>query len=175
MIRLPLSFMMKMKIKRSNLDLVGTGYCAWFNLRRAARSVTGVYDDALKPTGLRSSGFTLLATVAESEPISVGDLAEALFLDPTTMTRNLQVLRRHGLLSVSLRSSVRKRFVTLLPKGRKALARSLPLWRRAQRKFVNKVGQKSWRAWQKELERISTLANEVRLELSKKQSLSGLS
>jgi len=169
-IRLLLSFIYKMKIKRSNLDLVGNGYCAWFNLRRAARSVTGVYDDALKPAGLRSSGFTLLATVAESEPISVGDLAEALFLDPTTMTRNLQVLRRQGLLAVSLRSSVRKRFVTLLPRGRKALARSFPLWRRVQRKFVNKVGANSWRAWQKELERISTVAIELRLELSKKRS-----
>lgn len=151
--------------QRRNPNLLGTGHCAAFNLRRTSRAVTSLYDDALRPAGISSPALTILAAIAEYEPISVGDLADVLVLDPTTMTRNLQLLRRKGLLAVSIRSSLRQRFVTLLAKGRKALARSLPLWRRVQRKLVGKIGRSSWRACHKELERISILAVKLRLEL----------
>lgn len=143
------------------LDLKGTRYCASFNVRRTARALTNLYESALEPVGLRSTGFTILLEVAKSEPVAIGVLAKTLGLDSTTMTRNLRLLQKKALLSISDRSSDRQRFVTLLPEGRKVLKRCLPLWRKAQKKFVGKVGVDSWRALREALEKLSFAAEEL--------------
>ncbi|MFQ5845996.1 MAG: MarR family transcriptional regulator, partial [Planctomycetota bacterium] len=52
--------------------------CACFNLRKASRAVTQLFDDRLRPSGLRSTQFALLAVVGGHEPVPVPRLAEAL-------------------------------------------------------------------------------------------------
>lgn len=155
----------------SAVDLVGTGYCACFNLRKAARAVTRLYDSALRRSGLRSTQFTILVAVAKSERISLGGLAKILDTDPTTLTRNLGQMQKHGLLEVSERLIGRRRFVTLSGKGHRALARSLPYWREIQRRFVRRIGEPQWRTLQAELEKLSGAA--VRLETSTRDARMG--
>ena len=128
-----------------SLDLRGTEYCACSNLRRAARAVTQLFDAELKPTGIRSTQFVLLVAIAELAPISLGRLAQILVIDRTTLSRSLRLMEKHD-------------FVTLLPKGRDVLARSMPFWRDAQRRFVEKVGDQYWRAMQKELDKLPSVA-----------------
>jgi len=140
------------------LDLRGTEYCACSNLRRAARAVTQLFDAGLKPTGIRSTQFVLLVAIAELAPISLGRLAQILVIDRTTLTRSLRLMEKQDLVAVAVRSTMRRRFVTLLPKGRDVLARSLPFWREAQRRFVKKVGDQYWRAMQTELNKLPSVA-----------------
>ena len=64
--------------------------CACANLRKAARVVTQAYDKALKPTGLRATQFTVIATLATEGDAPLTRLAEALVMDRTTLTRNLK-------------------------------------------------------------------------------------
>ena len=45
--------------------------CACFNLRKATRMVTQLYDDALKPVGIRATQLTVLAATRSAGPISV--------------------------------------------------------------------------------------------------------
>jgi len=149
-----------MKTERQELDLKGTRYCVSFNVRRTARAITNLYELALRPAGLRSTGFTILVAVAKFEPIAIGVLAKMLVLDSTTMTRNLRLLQKDDLLSISARAS-RQRFVTLRPKGRKALRSCVPLWRQVQKKFVDKIGPDCWRALQDALETLSMTAAEL--------------
>jgi DNA-binding MarR family transcriptional regulator len=153
-----------MKNKNSQLDLAGTGYCASFNIRRTARTITSLYDAAMQRAGLGSASFTILVGIAKSEPVSIGVLAKTLAIDPTTMTRNLGRMEKRGLLAVSARSLKRQRFVTLLPAGRKALERCMPFWRQVQEQVVNKIGSDCWKQFQADLERLSAVA--VELELS---------
>jgi len=159
--------MAKMKSKKVKVDLSETGYCVSFNFRRASRVITSLYELALKRAGIRSTGFTILIAIAKSEPIAIGALARAIVLDPTTMTRSLRLLQRQKLVAVSGRSSNRQRFVTLLPKGTRALARGMPVWRQIQRRFVNKIGPDTWKELQGELERIAGVAMELKNSASK--------
>src|SRR5919106_5809931 len=64
--------------------------CACRNLRRTARAVTQLYDQTLRPSGLRITQFTLLVAVAISEPVPITRLADALDLDRTTLARDLK-------------------------------------------------------------------------------------
>src|SRR5262245_12822810 len=156
-----------MKAKHPQLDLAGTGYCASFNIRRAARTVTSLYDAAMQRAGLGSASFTILVGIAKSEPVAIGVLAKTLAIDPTTMTRNLGRMEKHGFLTVSARSLKRQRFVTLLPAGRKALERCMPFWRQVQEQVVTKIGADCWKQFQADLERLSAIAVELELAARK--------
>src|SRR5690349_24348230 len=105
------------KKKSSSLDLNGTGYCASFNFRKTARAVTGLYDAALQKSGIRSTQFAILVGIAKNQPVSIGDLAEVLVIDGTTLTRSLRLLQTGGLITISSRAAMRRRFLTITPKG----------------------------------------------------------
>lgn len=152
----------------SDLDLTGTGYCAAFNFRMAARAVTRLFDAAMQESGIRSTQFALLVAVAKKQPVAIHTLSEILFIDATTLTRNLELLRKDGLLAISPRGTMRQRFVTLTAKGESALARSLPLWRKVQERFVGSVGAKHWAELRDEMERLSGLAVDLEQAPSRK-------
>ena len=118
--------------------------CTCFNLRKAARAVTQVYDAALQPVGLKATQFSLLAAAGAAEGRTVGQLAEALVLDRTTLTRNLAPLVRDGLISVEEGSDRRARLVEVTPAGRRLLKRAWPLWRGAQDRMVGDLGDRQW-------------------------------
>jgi DNA-binding MarR family transcriptional regulator len=141
-----------------DLDLTGTGYCASFNFRRAARAMTALFDHALKDSGIRSTQFTILTAVAKTQPVSIGRIAQILVMDATTLTRSLNLLRKQGLLTISPRGAMRQRFLHLTFAGEKALARAIPLWRKVQQRFVEQIGEDQWKALRSELESLSKLA-----------------
>ena len=73
--------------------------CACLNVRKAARAITQLFDEVLQPTGLRSTQFPLLVTVALLGEAPVTQLAEELVMDRTTLARNLKPLESQGLLT----------------------------------------------------------------------------
>ena len=150
------------------LDLTGTGYCASFNLRRTARAVTQLYDRALERSGLRSTQFAILVGIRKKQPVSISVLGEVLTIDQTTLTRSLRLLGKEGLITISARSTMRQRFLAVTPKGERALARCLPLWRKAHKEFVTTIGAGYWTDLRNELESLARVA--VRLENSRKHS-----
>lgn len=143
----------------SNLDLTGTGYCGSFNFRRTARAVTRLYDAALQVAGLRSTQFSILVGIAKHQPVAIGALAEVMVIDSTTLTRSLRLLQKAGLLSISERSAMRQRFLTITPKGKRTLARSLPAWRKAHERFVATVGSEHWTKLRNELEEVAAVVD----------------
>jgi DNA-binding MarR family transcriptional regulator len=151
----------KMEKYSSKLDLSGTGYCASFNFRRTARAVTRLYDMALQESGIRSTQFAILVGIAKEQPVSIGSLAEVLVIDSTTLTRSLRLLRKEGLIAISSRAAKRQRFLTITAKGKHKLARSLPAWRAAQKRFVATVGSEHWAALRNELEQLAHVAVEL--------------
>jgi DNA-binding MarR family transcriptional regulator len=140
------------------LDLRGTGYCPNLNFRRTARAVTRLFDLAFQNSGVRSTQFTILVAVAKTQPCSLTTLSNVLLIDSTTLTRSLRLLQKEGWLTVSARSTKRQRFVNLTSLGEQILARTVPLWRRAQEQFVGTVGQDFWLNLRGELERLAHIA-----------------
>jgi len=102
-----------MASKTHVMDLTGTGYCASFNFRRTARAVTSLFDEALQGSGIRSTQFTILVGIAKIQPAAMSAVAKVLVIDRTTLTRSLRLLQKEGFLTISERSKMRQRFVSL--------------------------------------------------------------
>jgi DNA-binding MarR family transcriptional regulator len=111
-----------------------------FNLRKAARAVTQVYDEILRPTGLRATQHSLLRVLEMAGTVSVSKLAELAVMDRTTLARNLDLLARERLVRVQSGSDARVREVTLSDSAHQRLAAALPYWERAQAQVTNKLG-----------------------------------
>jgi DNA-binding MarR family transcriptional regulator len=106
--------------------------CICVNLRRAARAMTAIYDDALAASGIKITQFSLLRAVERNEPAAISALSEDLDLDRTTLARNLAPLRRDGLVELQPGTDRRVTEVRLTRKGRAAIVKVLPLWQEAQ-------------------------------------------
>lgn len=106
--------------------------CVCLNLRRAARAVSQIYDEALASSGIKITQFSLLRAVERNEPVAISALAEELDLDRTTMARNLAPLERDRLVTLAPGSDQRVTEVRLTPKGRTVVAKALPLWENVQ-------------------------------------------
>jgi DNA-binding MarR family transcriptional regulator len=115
--------------------------CAVFNLRKASRVATQLYEEIMRPSGVLPTQFTLLVASRAWGPITISNMAEALVMDRTTLTRNLKPLEREGLLAVLPgHDDQRAREVSLTSKGLKQLKRALPLWNEAQHKIKESLG-----------------------------------
>jgi len=107
--------------------------CACTALRKASRAVTQHYDASLRGTGLRTTQFTVLSTLAQTGPMPVSKLATFLGMERTTLTRNLGPLEQRGLVSIdSGDADARVRQVSITAAGEAAARHSLPAWKKAQ-------------------------------------------
>jgi DNA-binding MarR family transcriptional regulator len=118
--------------------------CTCSELRKAARAITLLYDNAFKSSGLLSTQFGVLQIIYNIDSIRISDLADKLGMDRTTLTRNLSVLGRHGFIEISQGKDHRTRIVTATQKGRNAVSRTILLWNEVQRKVKQKMGESSW-------------------------------
>ena len=114
--------------------------CICFNVRKSARAITQVYDDALRPTGLRATQFTLLVATRRLGAVTVNCLAETLVMDRTTLTRNLRPLEKEGLVQVLPGGDRREREITLTAAGQATLRKALPVWRQVQAQVRHRLG-----------------------------------
>ncbi|MFQ5652118.1 MAG: MarR family winged helix-turn-helix transcriptional regulator [bacterium] len=121
----------------SKLDLSTCETCVCLNLRKTSRAITQVYDRALQPVGLRATQFAILVVAARAQTITITNLARHLVMDRTTLTRNLRPLGKQGWIKITRGADQRTRFISLEKGGEEMLARALPLWRKAQERFVN--------------------------------------
>ena len=124
--------------------------CACSHTRMAARAVTRFYDEALRPSGLKGTQFILLAVIEAGEAASITDLADLIDLERTTLVRNLQLLRKEGLVAPEKGPHGRRK-PTLTDKGRAALDGALPLWRLAQTEMEGRLGFGSWQVTRRRL------------------------
>ena len=129
-----------MAASNQTLDLKGCGQCACFNLRKATRAVTRMFDTALQPLSLRATQFTILAAVAQHEPIQITELAEKLVMDRTTLSRDLGPLEKQRWVRIEPGEDRRTRVVELTVHGRDLLEQALPAWKRTQEKVVSGLG-----------------------------------
>lgn len=122
--------------------------CACFQVRKAARAVSQLYDAALAPIGIKVTQFTLLIAIESlGDQASLTRMARELVMDRTTLTRNLAPLRRAGLVQVAMdRRDRRARSVVLEERGRELLRRALPLWQAVQTDLIARLGPEQWQS-----------------------------
>ncbi len=117
--------------------------CPGIRVRAAARMLTRVYDEALRPLGIQLSQLSVLVAVAMfgEQGATMGGLARVLVMDRTTLTRNVHPLERAGLLRVARSpDDARARVIFLSRAGERMIEAADPLWRQAQARIRGSLG-----------------------------------
>ena len=135
--------------------------CACFNIRKTARVITQLYDEELRPVGLRITQFALLMATWGLEPVTVTHLAKSGVMDRTTLTRNLRPLEKQGLIRIEPGGDRRERQVRLTARGQHALAKAFPLWEKAQARVARGFGQERLQRLFTELANLRTVSRAV--------------
>jgi DNA-binding MarR family transcriptional regulator len=131
--------------------------CACTLLRKAARAVGHVYDDALASHGMTTAQFAILRYIVRSEPLALSRLAEQLVLDRTSLYRALAPLEAKGWVAVEPGQGKTK-LATLTPPGRTALTAAEADWEAVQARITGAMGADEWAALQGALKAITGLA-----------------
>lgn len=118
--------------------------CMCGSFRRAARALTQLYEEALRPLGLRATQMTILQVLARAGELSQGQLGEALAIDSTTLTRTLAIMLRQGWIEERRGEDRRERLLRLSKAGGKLLQRASPVWEKAQSGLRHKLGAQAW-------------------------------
>ena len=119
--------------------------CACFNLRKATRAVTQLIDEALKPCGLHTTQFTLLAAISSRDDATITELSKVLIMDRTTLTRNLNPLQKNGWVEVTPGEDKRTRILSLTRSGKKLLKDAMTYWSQVQSQVVKTLGKGNWK------------------------------
>ena len=114
--------------------------CMCASLRRASRALTQLYEEALRPVGLRATQFTVLQTLSLAGEVTQGKLGQILAMDSTTLTRTLTIMSRHGWI-VKRRGDDRREWRMRLSKaGETQLKQALQHWEKAQTRLRRQLG-----------------------------------
>ncbi len=132
--------MSKSKLDNS-IDTVAAE-CIAVRLRMLNRAVTKLYDDALRPLGLKVSQMNILVATARMGTARPADLCQRLHLEVSTLSRNVERMRARDWLEVVPDDDGRAQPFRLTGQGRRLLERALPAWHRAQDQAKAMLGEK---------------------------------
>jgi DNA-binding MarR family transcriptional regulator len=125
---------------RSAIEVVAPKGCTNLKLKQASRLVARHYEIFVAPTGLRNTQYSLLSHVVKLGPLRAGELAAAMHLDASTLTRNLQPLVDKGLVDVHTGADQRSRVVQASAAGLALRHDAQKAWKRAQLALNHKLG-----------------------------------
>jgi DNA-binding MarR family transcriptional regulator len=132
--------------------------CVCSTLRMVSRAVTQLYDDVLRPSGLRVTQFSILAAIARMGEANLRQLEDTLAIDQTTLTRSIKLLERENLIQRAPHADGRIKVMLLTTEGRRALEVARPLWTRAQDRMLHELGTKTWVGAQRWLDHVRHVA-----------------
>lgn len=106
--------------------------CVAFRTRRLDRVVTRIYDEALRPHGLRSTQLNLLTAITLTDGGSPAELSQLLELEKSSLSRNLAILEEREWVRLERDPSGRTQAVHITGAGRDKLEEIRPAWNAAQ-------------------------------------------
>jgi Transcriptional regulators len=106
--------------------------CPLLNTVKTARLLLRRYDNRIKGFGVSVVQFSVMMTIRHLQDRSINDLAEAIAMDRTTLTRNIDLLERKGLVRKKALGKGNARGCVLTPAGDALLDQLIPRWREAR-------------------------------------------
>jgi DNA-binding MarR family transcriptional regulator len=139
-------------------DLLEPGHCVSNNLQKTARAVSRLFAEEMRPSGLTRAQFPMLGYLEAAGPLPMSDLAARLYMERTTLTRNLRPLEDAGLVERPPDpQDARVRLVAITPLGRRKLREARRYWRRAQERVLKLYGAEQWLALESQLRTLRRL------------------
>jgi len=114
--------------------------CIAVKVRQLNRVITNVYDDALRPLGLKISQLNVLVAAARLGLAQPTRLCEILQMDASTLSRNVERMRAKGWLEIVSGEDGRTQPFRLTPRGTRLLEKAIPAWERAQHRAAELLG-----------------------------------
>jgi DNA-binding MarR family transcriptional regulator len=115
--------------------------CIATRLRLANRVITRIYDNALRPFGLKVTQLSMLVVAEDRGLIRQSQVGADLHLDDSTLSRNLELMRSKGWLEEVSEDDARVHSYRLTAKGRALLERAIGAWRGAQSEALRLLGE----------------------------------
>ncbi len=115
--------------------------CTNFKVRQLGRLVARHYEGFVGPTGLKATQYSLLSFVVTLGPLRAGELAAAMKLDASTLSRNLQPLVDKGLVEVGTDDDQRGRIVAPTLAGLAQREDAQRAWKRGQMALNQRLGE----------------------------------
>jgi DNA-binding MarR family transcriptional regulator len=119
--------------------------CMCGTFRRTSRALTQLYDQALRPLGLRATQLTILQVLSRVGEVSQGQLGEMLAMDSTTLTRTLEIMSRQGWIAERRGKDRRERWLRLAKAGETKLNRAMHVWEKVQSRLRKQLGAEAWK------------------------------
>jgi DNA-binding MarR family transcriptional regulator len=133
--------------------------CLCASFRRASRLMSQIYEDALRPTGLRVTQFTVLQTLSLAGEVTQRQLGQMLGMDSTTLTRTLTIMSRQGWIAKRRGDDRREWRMRLSQEGEAQFKLAHPYWQKAQDQLTDRFGSQL-------SANLMTLTNEVTTALT---------
>ncbi len=114
--------------------------CTNFKLRQLLRRVSQRYDQEMAVAGLKTTQYSLLSHVIKLGPIRPGDLAQAMTMDASTLTRNLKPLLAAGWVEMGAGADGRSRLIRITDAGRDKRGEARQCWLAAQQSLAQALG-----------------------------------
>ena len=134
--------------------------CLVVRLRRLNREISTLYDDALRPHGLTGGQLNILTVLSRLRESDAGTIGRVLEMEKSTVSRNLDRMRRHGWVETPEGTATRPIRLRVSAAGRGLLRAAYPAWQRAQEQARALLGDDAEalfeigdRAWQRSLDR----------------------
>jgi DNA-binding MarR family transcriptional regulator len=119
--------------------------CMCGSFRRTSRALTQLYENALRPLGLRATQFTILQALSLAGEVTQSQLGEILAMDSTTLTRTLQIMSRERWIAERRGQDHRERRLRLAKPGETQFKRALPFWEKVQSRLRHQLGEQTWK------------------------------
>lgn len=114
--------------------------CTSFKLRQLSRRVSQHFDVRLAQAGLKTTQYSLLSAIERLEPVRPIDLAAAMTMDASTLTRNLRPLVDAGWATIGPGADARSRLIEITAAGSAKRAEAQRCWRAAQDALNHQLG-----------------------------------
>ncbi len=124
---------------QQKIDLMAR-QCLALKVRMLNRVVSGIYDDALRPFGLKVSQMNILVATAKFGVAHPGPMSKLLELDPSTLSRNVERMRARNWIEPVPAPDGREQPFRLTPTGERLLQKIAPVWEAAQRQAAKLLG-----------------------------------
>jgi DNA-binding MarR family transcriptional regulator len=118
--------------------------CLSVRLRLMNRMVGAIYDEALRPHGIKASQLNILVAVSAFGRVTSQQLCRVLHMDTSTFSRAVARLKKNRWLQVEPSGEGKILKIEVTKEGFKKIEQVYPDWQRAQAKTVEALGESTY-------------------------------
>jgi DNA-binding MarR family transcriptional regulator len=115
--------------------------CIAMRVRLLNRVVTKIYDDCLRPHGLRTAQLNILVAISLMKPATPSEIERRLHIEKSTVSRNVERMRHQGWVEFVPSEDGRSHHLYLTVQGAALLKKTTVAWEQAQKKAGSLLGK----------------------------------